>query len=285
MKFARRAEPREPRPHRTAEVLERMPVDSGASFSLEKDITSEEIYEANEAIQELMYDSNTWYRDSDYPVEPWSKAISRFSGSLAVVLQDHKGLLDFNPIYTALREEIEEVTPGGDDFYTILSALILIAPERRKSLDSLLSEELRRSRVVNIHATGRQYPYREAIEFGIVHPGYINELGFDEEQYHLHRTTVEEAVDAQDFCSSGMFLRLFYPSHAKELELDSDIWDMLKSELKIIDPTSRGFWEMAMGMAILAAEKAEFTDTGFIQITPHQSAMQKPEPLPQRHHV
>ncbi len=260
MRFSnRKPEPRQPRPRHTAEVLERMHIDSGIPFSVEQDIRPEDIHSAKEAINSLMAARRTWTQDAgENPIEPWSEVASRYVAPIAVVLQNHREQLGLDLMYGVLREELEEVikrrTKGSHGYYWIVTALVLIAPERRNELQ-LNDNELVSRRVDMINAR-RDDKFsstfcREVVDFASVHPDHVADLKLNEDDWDFQKRIFDrnrQDHELEELCERGMFLRLFYPHHAKELELDGDLWDVLKTRWHSEHPQSRNFWDYAMGI-------------------------------------
>lgn len=288
MQFVDRRQPAEPRPRRTGAVLERAPQDPDVHFSAEKDITAEEIEKIKRELKEVLLERNTHGEAYD---TPWVEIASKLVAPIAVLLPNLKAYLELDKFWSPLKEELDSYPEGNcSGLYWTMVALILLAPERRDELRQLsAAQRTEQAKIVNIH---RETPFgttfcRESIEFAVVYPDHIADLGLNEDVWNFQKQLFEENRERHEWkkvCEIGMFLRLCYPHRAAELELNPDEWDELKAELHH-NRAAQLKCELAMGAAVLDAEKAEFTEEGFIKITPRQPQLKKADPLPDHLHV
>lgn len=300
MKFAPRRQHTEPRPRKTAAVLERAPQDPEVHFSAERDIAPEEIEVIKNSLDELFAVRDQPASGVDtrwFPDESkirWAQFASKSIAPLAVLLSnDRKRYVGLDRFWNPMKQVLD-IHPAGNimDMCVTMAAVVLLAPERRNELRQLsdlqrkeFADEVNRFYTANgRHIVGS----RESINFAISFPDHIADLTIDQGAWDTHKQQFDSARDRQewiDVCKIGMFLKLFYPARAHELVLSVDEWVEMKRKFHSEDFSTPWTDQLGLGMAVLDAEKAEFTDKGFIHITPRQSRLKKAVPVPDRPHV
>ncbi len=296
MKFARRAEPRQPRPRPAVETVRNVEEQPDAHFDINRDITPQAISEIKGLVKWYIDKHDTWrippkgvYEEDYYP-DDWDEVAAKIAIPLAVLFPNRKEEFGLHELLPLLKKELNSADEGALAYFWITTALILIDPEKRSELHRTKHAWDMGVRTFNASLNDGSLFGEQAIALGVVFPEKTNQLGSNEEVFEEQMQLAEADKNAQQifefipFLYRAAALKLYFPHHSEDLGLDEPTWKRMREvlELALHNNNPQFISETAMCLAILAAEKAEFTKDGFIKITPHQPNIGQTKPLPSR---